>query len=206
MAPKQARTHLAPRKTPTQRRSAETVDAIIEAAARILEQQGFEGYTTNAVAQRAGVSIGSLYQYFPGKDALTSALIERETAVMLANIGAAVHASDWANGLRAMISAAVAHQLQRPRLARLLDIEESRLPIRPRNQRVFHIVQAAVVGLLRMNPAWPEVDLPVMAFDIVAMVRGLTDAAGECGATRVDALERRVLRAVFGYLSWEERR
>ena len=54
MAPKQARTHLAPRKTPTQRRSAETVDAIIEAAARILEQQGFEGYTTNAVAQRVG--------------------------------------------------------------------------------------------------------------------------------------------------------
>jgi AcrR family transcriptional regulator len=205
MASKHARTHLAPRKTPTQRRSADTVDAIIEAAARILEQQGFEGYTTNAVAQRAGVSIGSLYQYFPGKDALTSALIERETAVLLANIDAATHAADWPNGLRAMISAAVAHQLQRPRLARLLDIEESRLPIQPRNHRVSNMIQAAVVALLRMNPAWPEADLPVMAFDIVAMVRGLTDAAGECGATRVGALERRVWRAVFGYLSWEER-
>ncbi|WP_158903732.1 TetR/AcrR family transcriptional regulator [Burkholderia sp. L27(2015)] len=206
MAPKQARTPLAPRKTPTQRRSADTVDAIIEAAARILEEQGFEGYTTNAVAQRAGVSIGSLYQYFPGKDALTSALIERETTVLLANIGTATHASDWATGLRAMISAAVAHQLQRPRLARLLDIEESRLPIQPRNHRVFDMVQAAVVALLRMNPAWAPADLPVMAFDIVAMVRGLTDAAGECGGARVEALERRVLRAVFGYLSWEEPR
>ncbi len=125
MASKQARTPLAPRKTPTQRRSADTVDAIIEAAARILEEQGFKGYSTNAVALRAGVSIGSLYQYFPGKDALTSALIERETAVLLAHIGTATHASDWATGLRAMISAAVAHQLQRPRLARLLDIEEN---------------------------------------------------------------------------------
>ena len=64
------------------------------------------------------------------------------------------------------------------------------------------MVQAAVVALLRMNPAWAPADLPVMAFDIVAMVRGLTDAAGECGGTCVDDLERRVLRAVFGYLSW----
>ncbi|WP_454277896.1 TetR/AcrR family transcriptional regulator [Sphingomonas sanguinis] len=64
-----------PRKTARQGRSAATVDAIVEAAARILEAAGPSGYTTNAIAQRAGVSVGSLYQYFPNKDAITRALI-----------------------------------------------------------------------------------------------------------------------------------
>lgn len=69
---------LKPRKTPSQPRAAGTVAAIIEAAAQVLETEGFEGFNTNAIARRAGVSIGSLYQYFPGKDALTIALMNRE--------------------------------------------------------------------------------------------------------------------------------
>jgi AcrR family transcriptional regulator len=48
-----------------------------------LETNGFEGFNTNAVAEKAGVSIGSLYQYFPSKHALLSAIIEREVAPML---------------------------------------------------------------------------------------------------------------------------
>ena len=60
---------LKPRKTPSQQRAAGTVAAIIEAAAQVLETEGFEGFNTNAIARLAGVSIGSLYQYFPGKDA-----------------------------------------------------------------------------------------------------------------------------------------
>jgi AcrR family transcriptional regulator len=74
---------LKPRKTPLQKRSAETVAVILEAAARILELFGFEGFNTNAIAERAGVSIGSLYQYFPSKDALLSGLIAREVAPLL---------------------------------------------------------------------------------------------------------------------------
>src|SRR5580698_3835386 len=74
------------RKTPRQKRSVATVGAILDAAARILEKQGFDAYSTNAVAARAGVSIGSLYQYFPGKDAITRALIERECALLLADV------------------------------------------------------------------------------------------------------------------------
>ena len=61
------------RKTPPQKRSADTVAVIVEAAARVVELNGFEGFNTNAVAEGAGVSIGSLYQYFPSKDALPSA-------------------------------------------------------------------------------------------------------------------------------------
>ncbi|MBR8500820.1 TetR/AcrR family transcriptional regulator, partial [Burkholderia cenocepacia] len=65
MSDSSSRIPLSPRKAPRQRRSVATVDAIVEAAARILERDGFDGYTTNAVAALAGVSIGSLYQYFP---------------------------------------------------------------------------------------------------------------------------------------------
>ena len=66
------------RKAPRQRRAAHTVGAILEAAALVLETDGLEGFNTNAVARRAGASIGTLYQYFPSKDALTLALLQRE--------------------------------------------------------------------------------------------------------------------------------
>jgi AcrR family transcriptional regulator len=59
---------------PTQHRARATVDAIIEAAGQLLVSQGRAGVTTNAVAERAGVSIGSLYQYFPNKEAIFAAL------------------------------------------------------------------------------------------------------------------------------------
>jgi AcrR family transcriptional regulator len=66
-----------PRKRPRQERSRQTVEAILAAAARILVRHGYDRTSTNRVAQAAGVSIGSLYQYFPSKEALVAALIER---------------------------------------------------------------------------------------------------------------------------------
>lgn len=62
------------RKQPRQIRSRTTVEAIVQAGARILGQRGWAGFTTNAVAEAAGVSIGSLYQYFPDKHALIDAI------------------------------------------------------------------------------------------------------------------------------------
>jgi AcrR family transcriptional regulator len=66
------------RKPPKQERSRRTIDALLEATARIVGDVGLETATTNRIAEVAGVSIGSLYQYFPGKEALLAALIERE--------------------------------------------------------------------------------------------------------------------------------
>lgn len=65
------------RKRPRQRRSVETVDRILDAATRVFDEQGYRRTTTNVIAERAGVSIGSLYQYFPNKDAVLVALAER---------------------------------------------------------------------------------------------------------------------------------
>ncbi|MGM7312118.1 TetR/AcrR family transcriptional regulator, partial [Acinetobacter baumannii] len=75
---------------PRQTRSVATFEAILEAAARILESLGFAGFNTNAVAELAGVSIGSLYQYFPSKDALIVELIRRERAQLSNHIVEAI--------------------------------------------------------------------------------------------------------------------
>lgn len=73
----QARKRLEPRKRPSQSRSRDTVAAILDAAAQVFAKSGYAAATTNHIARRAGVSIGSLYEYFPGKDALLVALTER---------------------------------------------------------------------------------------------------------------------------------
>jgi AcrR family transcriptional regulator len=68
-----------PRKKPRQRRSRETVAVLLEAAAQVFTREGFAA-TTNRIAERAGVSIGTLYQYFPNKESLLYALAERHVA------------------------------------------------------------------------------------------------------------------------------
>ena len=66
-----------PRRLPRQQRSQALFDAILEATAQVLVEHGYAGANTNLIAERAGVSVGSLYQYFPNKDALVAALHER---------------------------------------------------------------------------------------------------------------------------------
>ncbi|RLU00334.1 MAG: TetR/AcrR family transcriptional regulator [Ketobacter sp.] len=65
------------RKIPKQKRSREMVERLLEATATTLAERGLEDTTTNHIAETAGVSIGSLYQYFPDKEALLEALMER---------------------------------------------------------------------------------------------------------------------------------
>jgi AcrR family transcriptional regulator len=67
-----------PRKIPVQERSQETVRIIFEAAARILERDGRAAFNTNAVAQLAGISIGTLYHYFQSKEAILIAMARAE--------------------------------------------------------------------------------------------------------------------------------
>src|SRR4051794_7645834 len=75
------------RKQPRQARAQATVECILRATAHILVEQGYDRITTNHVAERAGVSIGSIYQYFPSKEALVAALVDRHLDRMVAIIG-----------------------------------------------------------------------------------------------------------------------
>ncbi len=75
--PQRSQAVLEPRKSPVQARSAASVDAILEATIQVLLQVGKERLTTTKVALRAGVSVGTLYQYFPNKSALLKAALKR---------------------------------------------------------------------------------------------------------------------------------
>lgn len=194
---------LDPRKAPRQRRSAHTVDAILEAAALVLEEGGLEGFNTNAIARRAGASIGTLYQYFPSKDALTLALLLREEAKAHAEAAAAAALPSWRKALTAFIDAAARQQLTRPNLARLLDQEEERADIRAAKDGAHSFAELLLI--LLDKPDTPihlqdPIRRTLAAADLLAIIRAMIDAAGQRGETDVTDLARRVRAACFGYV------
>ncbi|GGC66390.1 TetR/AcrR family transcriptional regulator [Undibacterium terreum] len=191
---------LTPRKTPGQGRAVATVAAILEAAARILETEGLAAYTTNAVAALAGVSIGSLYQYFPSKDAITRALINREAEQLLEDVNSIEITNDPHAGLELLIRAAVKHQFRRPGLARLLDVEEIRLPMSEDYVRMGREIAKKFERCLAGTGMVARKDLATTSRDLASIVKALVDAAGQRGETNEPALVARVRKAVFGYI------
>jgi AcrR family transcriptional regulator len=173
------------------------VAVILAAAAHILERDGYGQYSTNAVAKRAGVSIGSLYQYFPGKDAITIALIQQEGARVVRAIEEAGLIDNWQDALRAMIDVAARHQMSRPALARILDVEASRLQPENGAADITAILEAVLKrGLSSAIPIGHR----TLAIDIVAIARGVADMAAEQLDVSLDDLRHRLNCAVFGYL------
>jgi len=113
---------LSPRKTPRQDRSRSTVDALLEATADILIRDGYARLTTNRIADRAGVNIASLYQYFPGKDAIVAELRRRHGAdqrAALRKVLAAHRPGDFESTIRTLVSVGVAGHAHAPRLHRV---------------------------------------------------------------------------------------
>jgi AcrR family transcriptional regulator len=112
-----------PRKNATQERSRATVDALVEATARILVREGFDKASTNRIAEKAGVSIGSLYQYFPTKEALVAAVIDRHNADLMRvvrNALAEMTTLPVKDAVRRLVAVAIdAHRVD-PRLHRVL--------------------------------------------------------------------------------------
>lgn len=192
------RSPLQVRKTPRQRRAAHTVEALLEAAAQVLETEGLAGFNTNAVARRAGASIGSLYQYFPSKDALTLALLLREDAAFYAAASAQAALPDWRAALSGFIEVCARQQLTRPNLALLLDQQEERPEFRAArgDKFSFHTLLADILS----KPGAPA-HREIAPADLLALMRGMTDAAGARGERDVDDLARRISAAVFGYLA-----
>lgn len=86
------------RRRPTQGRAERTLDTIFEATAQIVEELGEQGLSTNRIAQRAGFSVGTLYQYFPGKEAVLAAMIDRERQRALADMRRALDAAASSGG------------------------------------------------------------------------------------------------------------
>ena len=97
---------LTPRKSPSQGRAKATVDAMLEAAVRLSRQRGLEPWTTNQAAELAGVSIGTLYQYFPSKESLVTSLAvhrrELRLEILASELAAAAARLDQIGGAPAI--------------------------------------------------------------------------------------------------------
>jgi len=150
------RKRLEPRKKPRQTRSRETVDVILAAAARVFAASGYAATTTNHIARRAGVSIGSLYEYFPSKDAILVALTERHVDEAERELGALLRALAASPPpldalVDQMVRAMVGLHARDPGLHRVL-FEQAPLPPRLRS-RVAGLEQAMAAEVARLLAA-----------------------------------------------------
>jgi AcrR family transcriptional regulator len=109
-----------PRKQPRQARARATMEAILDAGAHILGERGWVGTTTNAVAERAGVSIGSLYQYFPNKLALVEAVRSRHFDEVIAVFRAAANDLPREDRIAAFVDGMIAVHSRSPAAHRVL--------------------------------------------------------------------------------------
>ncbi|WP_319433918.1 TetR/AcrR family transcriptional regulator [Mycobacterium sp. RTGN5] len=146
------------RKQPKQRRAAETRQRILDAAAQVFAEYGYAAGTTNRIAERAEVSIGSLYQYFPNKDAVLRALMQAH-----ADAGARLIAERTLTGLpanlddalRVFVRATIDNHRDNPRLHRVLFEEAPRAP----NflAHIHELERQAVEGTAALLEAHPSV-------------------------------------------------
>lgn len=197
-----------PRKQASQPRSRATVDALIEATARILVRDGFDRASTNRIAQEAGVSVGSLYQYYPSKEALVAAVIERHNGELLAVVRRAlarIADRPLAEGGRELIAAAIeAHRLD-PQLHRVLTEQTPRVGplehVEALNREAYAIFRTYLED---HRDEIRAVDLDLAAFVCVTSIEALThtavlrpEALSDEGA---DALVDEATRLVLRYL------
>ena len=170
-----------PRKRPRQERSKVTVDTILAATARVLVKKGFDGLTTNAVASAAGVSIGSLYQYFPSKEALVAALIEQHIEEMqqaLFSEMTRVAQLPMAQAVRALIELTIrAHSIE-PELHRVLTEQVPRVGRLARLAEADSICRRMVAGILSLRKDELAITDPdTAAFILVASIEAITHRA-----------------------------
>lgn len=196
------------RKTASQERSRLTVDALVEATARILVKEGFDKASTNRIAEVAGVSVGSLYQYFPGKEALVAALIERHNQKVMAAIrqelADAFH-EPLKQAVRRLVRIAVkAHRID-PRLHRVLSEQIPRVgkleKIEGFNRDYFAMFKTFLEG--HRDEVRPR-DLELAAFVCVTAIEALTHNAvlhqKIVSDSAMDALVDEATRLITGYL------
>jgi len=170
-----------PRKNASQDRSRATVDALIEATARILVREGFDKASTNRVAEQAGVSVGSLYQYFPSKEALVAAVIDRHNQQLMQVVRGAlaeVAALPMEQAVRKLVAVAIkAHRID-PKLHRVLAEQIPRTG-RLENIAAFNRETYALFRTYLESHAdeLRAVDLELAAFVCVTSIEALTHTA-----------------------------
>jgi len=193
------------RRKPRQRRARQTVEAILDAVVRILKRERFDTITTNHIAEVAGVSIGSLYQYFPDKRAIFVALHSQhieEIDRLIQHVLVENASSSLEDLLRAMIAAMIDAHAGDPALYHLLSTEvphraDGTKDFAVRLHGVFRLAIAARARELKRGR-----NLDALAFVTANMVESLSHAAlfqGPASLSHADK-KKEILRAVLSYL------
>ena len=206
------RPQLKPRKRPSQARSKATVEAILVAAAQVFRQQGYAGATTDRIAHRAGVSVGSLYQYFPNKDAILVALAQRhiDTGFTLVRELLAEALTDVPaveSLLRRFVVAMIALHEHEPELHRVL-FEEAPLPASVRRQlrKRENEFATEICELLEAHPEVrmrdPKVTAYVLVHTVDALVHNFTLHPPE--GIHANALTDEMVSMLLGHLTTEK--
>ncbi len=171
-----SRRRIEPRKSPRQQRAAVTVDAILVAAGRVLVADGYARLNTNRVAEVAGVSIGSLYQYFPSKEALFAALLRRHDDQMRARFDASAQAAVGLP-LREAVAALVHGFIDGHRADAALQSALASVPhLEGASARSRNLAEAVdqIARLLALKlPGQPRARLDLFAFTAVHLVEGV---------------------------------
>jgi hypothetical protein len=122
---------------------------------------------------------------------------------LIADIVEATADRDWRGALAVMARAGVTYQFKRPQLAQRLDLEDNRLQ-NPNRQRLVDVVHSAILSVLQRaqlaSPHAPD----VVGFDVIALTRGIIDAACARGEMDAEAIQHRVMQAILGYLGVQE--
>ncbi|MEU6038121.1 TetR/AcrR family transcriptional regulator [Actinomadura sp. NPDC047616] len=168
---------LRPRKTPRQQRSAATREQILRAAAHVFVEHGYAAGTTNRIAEAAGLSIGSLYQYFPNKDAILVQLAQRHLAEGRQALTAAIERglpATWPERITVLVDAALHAHSGDPRLHQVLFEESPRPPALLADLRALQNTMVDLVAdLLREDPAVDAPDPRLTAWFLVATTESL---------------------------------
>ena len=198
-----------PRKEASQERSRATVDALIDATARILVREGFDKASTNRIAEVAGVSVGSLYQYFPSKEALVAAVIERHQQEIMQLVRgelAEVANQPIRQGVRTIVAAAVKSHRLDPKLHRVLAEQIPRVgkleKVETFNRGNYALFRAYLDSHRKEIRA---TDLELAAFVCVTSIEALTHTAvlhhDVVSHQATEALVDEATRLVVGYLT-----
>jgi AcrR family transcriptional regulator len=203
-----ARPRTKPRKIPTQTRSRATVDAIVTATTRLLVARGYDGATTERIARAAGVSVGSLYQYFPTKEALLAEVMRRHVDTMM-TVATSVLAEAAGAGLRdlarALVEASIRAHAKEWRLHKVLAEEVPRVGRLPRVVEVERALRAIFAARLAEGATRGEaraVPAEVAAMILYRAVDAATHTAvlEEPALLEGDALVEELTELVVRYL------
>lgn len=190
------------RKKPQQARSVATVSSVLEGAAQVLESVGYEKMTTTRVAERAGTSVGTLYQYYPSKEALLVAVLEAKmerTSTAMAKVFALPASASLKDRVQVMIAGLVAEKASRPRLAAELSRQTPRLEKLRLVARVLDSAQGMVRALLEAHADEVDVDdVDAAAWLAVHAVNGMIDGAVLGSPERLE--DPRFVDAIVGYV------